>query len=130
MISPSFNDLIGISYEWGASPCSNTGKTDCFQLACEVHRRLGFGDYSEKFDWVYEAYDEQTFPKGLLVRWMLQNGKRLNSPKVGAVALLPANVGSALGTLVDNGLLFISPGGKVVLSSTTHDVGHFFWMNQ
>jgi hypothetical protein len=130
MTSPSFNDLIGVSYEWGASPCSNTGKTDCFQLACEAHRRLGFGDYSKKFDWVYEAYDEQTFPKGLLVRWMLQNGKRLKEPAVGSVALLPANVGSALGTWVDNGLLFISPRGKVILAPAVNCAGHYFWMHK
>lgn len=130
MISPSFNDLIGAAYEWGASPCSNSGKTDCFQLACEAHRRMGFDDYSTMFDWVYAAYDEHNFPKGLLVRWMLQNGKRLAEPVVGAVALLPANVGSALGTVVDNGLLFISPRGRVILAPTSNDAGHYFWMNK
>jgi hypothetical protein len=130
MTRPSFNDLIGAAYEWGASPSSNKGKTDCFQLACEVHRRLGFSDYSTKFDWVYETYNEQTFPKGLLVRWMLQNGKRLKEPVVGAVALLPANVGSALGTWVDNGLLFISAKGKVILAPTVNSASHFFWMDQ
>lgn len=130
MTRPSFNDLIGASYEWGASPCGNSGKTDCFQLACEAHRRLGFGDYSEKFDWVYEIYDEQTFPKGLLVRWMLQNGKRLKEPMVGSVALLPANVGSALGTLVEDGLLFISPRQKVILAPAMNCTGHYFWMHQ
>lgn len=130
MMRPSFNDLIGISYEWGASPCSNTGKTDCFQLACEAHRRMGFGDYSTKFDWVYEAYDEQNFPKGLLVRWMLQNGKRLTEPVIGAVTLLPANVGSALGTVVDDGLLFLSPRGKVILAPSINGAGHYFWMNK
>lgn len=130
MTHPLFNDLIGFSYEWGASPCSNTGKTDCFQLACEAHRRLGFDDYSMQFDWVYEAYSEQTFPKGLLVRWMLQNGKRLKQPVVGAVALLPANVGSALGTLVDDGLLFISPRGKVILAPAVNCSGYYFGMHK
>jgi hypothetical protein len=53
----SFNDLIGLPYQWGAAPWS--GKTDCFQLACEVHKRLGFADYSNQFEWVYELFDEQ-----------------------------------------------------------------------
>ena len=126
----SCNDLIGLRYCWGASPCSNSGFTDCFQLASEVHRRLGFGDYTRKFDWVYELYDEATFPKGLLVRWLLQNGHRLSDPRPGAVALLPATVGSALGTIVEDGALFLSPGGTVIKAPLPADVGHFFWMHE
>ena len=126
----SCNDLIGLRYCWGASPCSNSGFTDCFQLASEVHRRLGFGDYTRKFDWVYELYDEATFPKGLLVRWLLQNGQRLSDPRPGAVALLPATVGSALGTIVEDGALFLSPGGTVIKAPLPADVGHFFWMHE
>jgi hypothetical protein len=126
----SCNDLIGLRYCWGASPCSNSGFTDCFQLASEVHRRLGFGDYTRKFDWVYELYDEATFPKGLLVRWLLQNGQRLKEPRPGAVALLPATVGSALGTIVEDGALFLSPGGTVIKAPLPADVGHFFWMHE
>ena len=130
MPSLSCNDLIGLRYCWGASPCSNSGFTDCFQLASEVHRRLGFGDYTRKFDWVYELYDEATFPKGLLVRWLLQNGQRLQNPQPGAVALLPAAVGSALGTIVEDGALFLSPGGTVIKAPLPADVGHFFWMHE
>ena len=126
----SCNDLIGLRYCWGASPCSNSGFTDCFQLASEVHRRLGFGDYTRKFDWVYELYDEATFPKGLLVRWLLQNGQRLSDPRPGAVALLPAAVGSALGTIVEDGALYLSPGGTVIKAPLPADVGHFFWMHE
>jgi hypothetical protein len=126
----SCNDLIGLRYCWGASPCSNSGFTDCFQLASEVHRRLGFGDYTRKFDWVYELYDEATFPKGLLVRWLLQNGTRLSVPRPGAVALLPAAVGSALGTIVEDGALYLSPGGTVIKAPLPADVGHFFWMHE
>lgn len=126
----SCNDLIGLRYRWGASPWGNAGFTDCFQLACEVHRRMGFNDYTSKFDWVYELYDETTFPKGLLVRWMLQNGKRLQAPRAGAVALLPASVGSALGTIVEDGALFLSPGGTVIRAPLPAEVGHFFWMHE
>ena len=130
MPNSSCNDLIGLRYRWGASPWANTGFTDCFQLACEVHRRLGFSDYTSKFDWVYELYDEATFPKGLLVRWLLQNGQRLKAPRPGAVALLPATVGSALGTIVEDGALFLSPGGTVIKAPLPAEVGHFFWMHE
>jgi hypothetical protein len=101
----SFNDLIGLPYQWGAAPWS--GKTDCFQLACEVHNRLGFADYSDQFEWVYELFDESTFAKPLLARWMIENGTRLKRPVIGAVAMLPAAIGSALGTIVEDGALFL-----------------------
>jgi len=91
---------------------------------------LGYGDYTAKFDWVYELYDEETFPRGLLVRWLLQNGSRLQAPKHGAVTLLPAAIGSALGTIVEDGALFLSPGGTVIRAPLPAGVGHFFWMNE
>jgi hypothetical protein len=126
----SCNDLIGLRYRWGGAPWDNSGTTDCFQLACEVHKRRGFADYTDKFDWVYELFDEATFPKGLLGRWLLQNGKRLQKPLPGAVALLPAAVGSALGTIVEDGALFLSPGGTVIKAPLPDGVGHFFWMHE
>lgn len=124
----SCNDLIGLPYQWGAAPWS--GKTDCFQLACEVHSRMGFGDYASRFDWVYELYDENTFPRGLLVRWLLQNGRRIKQAMPGAVALLPAAMGSALGTIMEDGALFLSPSGVVIKAPLPANVGHFFWMHE
>jgi hypothetical protein len=95
-----------------------------------VHKRLGFADYTNKFEWVYELYDESTFPKSLLVRWMIENGKRMRKPDIGAVALLPAAIGSALGTIVEDGALFLSPGGTVIKAPLPSGVGHYFWMHQ
>lgn len=115
-------------YEWGAAPW--LGKTDCFQLACEIHKRLGFADYTKRFEWVYELYDEQTFPRGLLVRWMLENGTRLKAAKPGAVALLPASTGSALGTILEDGAIFITRGSGVIRAPLPAGTGHYFWMNQ
>jgi len=128
MHSLSFNDLIGLPYSWGAAPWS--GKNDCFQLACEVHKRLGFADYTERFEWVYELYDEQTFPRGLLVRWMLQNGTRLEVATPGAVVLLPTAMGSALGTILEDGAMFLAPNNTVVKAPLPGGVGHYFWMHQ
>jgi hypothetical protein len=87
-------------------------------------------DYTERFEWVYELYDEQTFPRGLLVRWMLQNGTRLQAATLGAVALLPTAVGSALGTILEDGAMFLAPNNTVVKAPLPSGVGHYFWMNQ
>jgi hypothetical protein len=126
----SCNDLIGLRYRWGASPQNGDGFTDCFQLVCEVHRRLSLKNYATAFDWVYKTYTENTFRKGLLVRWVIQNGRRQRQPQTGSVVLLPAAVGSALGTIVEDGTLFLSPGGTAIKAPLPTDVGHFFWMQQ
>lgn len=91
---------------------------------------MGYADYAERFEWVYELYDESTFPKSLLVRWMLQNGSRLRQSTIGAVVLLPAAVGSALGTIVEDGALFLSPNGAVIRAPLPGGIGHYFWMNK
>jgi hypothetical protein len=126
----SFNDLIGLSYRWAASPLDGSGFTDCFQLTCEARRRLKLADYGPRFAWVYEKYDENTFNRKLLLRWLLQNGRRLREPCAGAVALLPATTGFALGTILEDGALFLSPGGAVIRAPLPKNVGHYFWMNQ
>jgi len=124
------NDLIGLQYGWGHSPRDGSGKTDCFQLACEVHERLGFGDYRSQFEWVYQNYTETTFRYRLIIRWLNENGKRLTEPTPGAVALLPANVGLAQATVLDDGLLFIAPSKNVVRSPIPKGMGHYFWMER
>lgn len=111
------NDLIGLQYKWGEAPANNSGYTDCFQLACEVHKRLGLHDYTQQFEWVYAQYDEATFPRRLLVRWLRENGTRCY-PQEGAVTLLPTTTGSALGTFLDaTSILFIGPDSHVIRSA-------------
>lgn len=124
------NDLIGLQYGWGHAPRDGSGKTDCFQLACEVHERLGFGDYRAQFDWVYENYTEATFRYRLIIRWLNENGRRLTQPTPGAVALLPANVGLALATVLDDAFLFIAPSKNVVRSPIPKGMGHYYWMER
>jgi hypothetical protein len=126
----SCNDLIGLQYGWGASPADGSGKTDCFQLVCELQRRLQLRDYSDWFSWVYTQYTEATFPRSSIARWLLEHGTRLTQPEFGAVALLPSTAGSALGTILDEGALFLSPRGMVILAPIPSGVGHFFRMNQ
>lgn len=126
----NFNDLVGLRYGWGHNPKDGSGLTDCFQLVCEVHRRLGMTDHSATYEWVYQQYTESSFPRGLMVRWLLKNGRRQSQPEAGCVVLLPANAGAALGTYTDaTNVLFIGPGSSVIhvpLSTT----GHIFKVKQ
>lgn len=123
------NDLIGLRYGWGHRPGDGSGMTDCFQLACEVHRRMGFADYSPKFSWVYDQYTDETFDRRLLVRWVRENSSSLNAPCPGAVALLPTAQSFALGSVTDHGAIYLSPGQNVVHAPLRPGVGHFFWMH-
>lgn len=124
------NDLIGLQYGWGRRPGDGSGMTDCFQLTCEVRRRLDLKDHTEMFAWVYEEYDEQTFPRGRIARWLLQYGARLADPTPGAVALLPGSSGAALGTATDHGVIFIAPGQNVVHAPNPMVAARYFWMKQ
>ena len=125
------NDLIGLQYGWGHAPWDGSGKTDCFQLACEVHKRLGFADYTEQFEWVYRDYTDDTFPRKLILRWLLDNGTRIDTPRPGAVAFLPGEAGAALATVLeDTAVLFIAPSQNVVRSYIPAGMGAYFWMNR
>lgn len=125
------NDLIGLTYGWGYRPDDGTGLTDCFQLACEIHRRFGFADYTPAFAWVYNEFDDDTFPRVRMARWLLENGIRLAIPKPAAVALLPSNVGAALGTYMGDGTtVFIGPSHNVVRAQLPEGTGQFFWMER
>ena len=124
------NDLIGLKYGWGHKPGDGSNSTDCFQLACEVHRRLGFGDYAPQFDWVYAEYTDNTFPRIKVARWLLENGTRLTKTAPGAVVLLPIEAGAALGTYIDStNVLFIGPDHHVI-RAPLGKIGQLFWMNR
>lgn len=125
------NDLIGLAYGWGHAPWDGSGKTDCFQLTCEVRRRLQLKDYSRQFEWVYNDYTDDTFPRKLILRWLLEHGRRIEAPQAGAVALLPGTAGAALATVLEDGtLLFIAPSQNVVRSRLPNGTGQFFWMER
>ena len=123
------NDLIGLEYRWGAHPRDGSGKTDCFQLVCEIRSRLGLSDYSEKFSWAYWLYDEKTLRPIRMARWLMHEGKRLKLPEVGAVALLAEPDNAALGTVTDQGVICIAPGGCVVSVPVSRVSAHYFWVD-
>jgi hypothetical protein len=125
------NDLIGLEHGWGGNPGDGSGRADCFLLACEVHKRLGYHDYREDFGWVFEQYTVDTFPMRWIIKWLNENGSRLDEPRPHSVALLPGRIGAALGTVLDDGsVLFIAPSKRVVRGQIPQGVGHFFWMNK
>ena len=125
------NDLTLLRYGWGYRPGDGSGLTDCFQLACEVHRRLGYSDYSAEFEWVYEKYTDKTLPRTQIAKWLLQNGTILSRSVPGAVVLLPASSGAALGTLLEDGSsIVIGPLHNVVRARIPESSSRMFWMNR
>lgn len=127
----NFNDLIGLEYGWEGNPGDGSGKANCFLLACEVHKRFGYHDYRKDFNWVFEQYTEETFPFRWIVKWLNENGIRLDHPRPHAVSLFDSKLGSALGTVMDNGeVLYIAPSRLVVRATIPPSVGHYFWMNK
>jgi hypothetical protein len=124
------NDLIGLRRAWAARPGDGSGTVDCCLLAAEVHKRLGYYDYTHDFAWVFEQYTDETFPRRYMAKWLLQNGTRLSTPEPHAVVLLPGASGGALGTVMEDGnVLFISESG-VVRAPLPPDLGHYFRLNK
>lgn len=127
----STNDLILLRYGWGHRPGDGSGLTDCFQLVCELRKRFQLHDYTDLFAWVYEKYDNDTFPRSKIVRWLLEHGTRLNDPKPGCVALLPGGQGAALGTVMEDGTtVFIGPTHNVVRVELPKGTARHFWMER
>ena len=122
------NDLIGLQYRWGARPSDGTNETDCFQLACEIRKRLGLADISAEFAWVYGHYSPKTLRPSRLARWLLKRGKRIKMPRHGALALLADTENAALGTVLDHSLVLIAPGGSVVSVPANRVLFHCFWV--
>jgi hypothetical protein len=122
------NDLIGLEYAWGHRPSDGTGKTDCFQLSCEVRRLLGMANFASAYQWVYDQYTEDSLPNRRLVRFLLESGKRIAIPAPGAMALF-AGERAALGTVTDYGIMFIAPGGRAV-HAPSFNAAYYFEMNQ
>jgi len=122
------NDLIGLEYRWGAKPGDGSRQTDCFQLACEIRRRMGLSDLSEEFAWTYEQYSAETLKRSRLARWLLQRGERIKMARHGAMALIAKSNNAALGTVVGQRLVFIAPGGRVISAPTSRVLTHCFWV--
>jgi len=123
------NDLIGLEYRWGSAFADGKGYTDCFQLVCEIRRRLGLSDYAGKFEWAYDSYTQDSFRPIRLARWLLETGTRLTLPVHGAVALLADPTTPALGSVVEDSIVFISAGKRVVSVSAQRVSAYYFWID-
>lgn len=125
------NDLIGLKRAWGAYPGDGSGTVDCCLLFAEVRRRLGYYDHTPDFAWYFECYTDDTFPRRIMAKWLLENGTRLDGPERHAVVLLPGTKGGAMGTVMDDGnVLFISERSGVVLAPLPPDYGHYFRLHK
>ena len=109
------NDFIGLEYAWGHRPSDGSGKTDCFQLSCEVRKRLGFFDYGPSHEWVYDKCTEASFTNWRLAKLLLSNGRRSGYLTIGNMVLF-SGINTALGTVTDSGIIYISLGGRVAHS--------------
>jgi hypothetical protein len=129
----SFNDLIGLKRAWAARPGDGSGTVDCCLLAAEVHKRLGYYDYTDDLLAIIEEnnYTDETFPRRRMAEWLLENGVRLRSPEPHAVVLMPGNDGGAMGTVLDDGqTLYITGSAGVVRAPLPFDHGHHFRLNK
>lgn len=126
-----YNDLIGLKRAWAAKPGDGSGCVDCCLLAAEVHKRLGYHDYTPEFEWVFQRYTDETFPRRYMARWLLENGVRIAQPEPHAVVLLPGTSGGAMGTVLDDGgvLLITERLGVVRVASPPSD-GHYFRLHK
>lgn len=121
------NDLIGLQYEWAASPDDGKGKSDCFQLSCAIRRRLGLKDYAPLFAWAYQKYDEKSFSWRLLLRWLKENSLPINFFQDGDVGMHLEK--AALITIVGKRAFYIAPGGRSVSIECSESVlscAHWF----
>ena len=113
------NDLLFLRYGWGHAPGDGSGLTDCFQLVCEVRRRLGLRDYGPQFDWAYETYTEETLPRVRLMRWLLEHCSRVDTPQPGDLSLVHGMTCGAFAVVTDvQGLLYIRHTGAVLHAPT------------
>ena len=125
------NDLIGLKRAWGAYPGDGSGTVDCCLLFAEVRRRLGYYDHTPDFAWYFERYTDETFPRRIMMKWLLQNGTRLDVPEHHAVVLLPGSKGGAMGTVLSDGnVLFITEKLGVVLAPIPSGIGHYFRLHK
>lgn len=125
------NDLIGLQRAWAAYPGDGSGTVDCCLLAAEVHKRLGYYDYTSELKWIFDKYTDESLPKQFIAKWLLKNGVRLKQPRPHSVVLLPSGGIGALGTVMDDGqTLFIAETTGVVLASLPDTIGYHFWLNK
>lgn len=127
----SFNDLIGLRRAWAAKPGDGTGTVDCCLLAAEVRKRLGYYDYTPDLAWIFEKYTDETFPRRMMAKWLLENSTRIKEPELHSVVLMPGTHVGAMGTVLDDGhTLYVSAGAGVLIAPVPFSYGHHFRLHK
>jgi hypothetical protein len=127
---PSFNDLIGLEYKWGARPSDGSGFTDCFGLTMEIRKRLGLYDFYSDYCWMYEAHEDEGVSGKQILKWIWERGQRSKLARPGAIFRSPSALqGIALAAVInEEHSLMIGPSRKViVVPFATVAKGKFYW---
>jgi hypothetical protein len=80
---------------------------DCFTLAYWVRNQYSFS-VLPNLDWLYQKYDETTLPDDFVVQMLGFYGAKVNTTKDGDLAALKFGKAIALGTILNNGIVFMS----------------------
>jgi len=124
------NDLIGLQRAWAALPGNAAGTVDCCLLAAEVHKRLGYFDYTPELLTIFTKYTDDTWPKSVIPRWLLKNSTPLDEQSSHAVVLLQGQNGGAMGTvLAPDDILYIGLHG-VIRGPIPPSGGRYFWLHK
>jgi len=128
--SPSFNDLIGMKYDWSSSPSDGTGRTNCFALCMEARKRLGLTDFRKQFENLYKEHSPQDISIRQILKLLRQYGQCIHEAIPGALFCLPSPSGGiAMAVIIDGeSCLMLSPGKHVTrLPFATVTKGKYYW---
>lgn len=127
---PSFNDLIGLEYDWPSSPSDGNGKTNCFAMCMEARKRLGLTDFRDQFKELYENTIPGEISVKQIIRLLKTYGQSIREPRPGAVFCLPStNRSVAMAVVIDDqDCLILSPGKRVIrMPFATVTKNKYYW---
>lgn len=129
-LTPSFNDLIGLQYDWHSEPADTNGHTNCFALCMEVRKRLGLNDFINQYRHLYKDTEENEIGLRQILRLIRLHGKRIFEARPGAVFYSQSVNGQiAMAVVVDEtNALMLAPGGRVIcLPFAKVAKGYYYW---
>lgn len=128
--SPSFNDLIGLEYDWKSEPSESTGKTNCFALCMEARKRLGLRDFTEEYRHLYKETMDGEIGVRQILKLIKSHTERIYRSRPGALFYRSSpNRHVAMAVVIDEqDCLILSPGKRVIrLPFATVTKGKYYW---
>lgn len=128
--SPSFNDLIGLQYDWSSSPSDNNGKTNCFAMCMEARKRLGLKDFRSQFSELYKNTSHGEISVRQIIGLLKKHGQIIRHARPGAIFCLPSSSGGIAMAVVldDQDCLVLSPGKSVIrMPFATVTKNKYYW---